>query len=332
MAGPVEPPLRHRRELLGTIAAAIAGVPLAAHGQRRVYRIGILEPVPQARNAANLDALRKGLRDLGYVEGRNLVLEYRSSEGRADRFPALAAELLRLKVDLIVTRGTPAALAARGATTKVPILMATMGAPPELVASLQSPGGNITGLTTYSTELVGKRIELLKELVPTLSRIALLHNLDNPVAAREWAETQRAAVALGTAAELLDVRSEGDIVDAFERAVAHRVDGLLVAADGLTQMHQEQIVARVARIRLPAAYPSREFVEAGGLIAYAVRYPELYLRLASLIDKVLKGANPADLPIEQPTKFELVVNLKTARALALTVQQSIVLRADQVIA
>jgi ABC-type uncharacterized transport system, periplasmic component len=243
----------------------------------------------------------------------------------------LAAELLRLKVDLIVTRGTPAALAARNATGTVPILMATMGAPPELVASLQSPGGNITGLTTYSTELIGKRIELLKELVPNLSRIALLHNLDNPVAAREWEETRRAALALGTAAELLDVRSEGDLARAFERAASDRVDGLLVAADGLTQMHQEQILDRVARIRLPAAYPSRDFVVAGGLIAYAVRYPELYLRLASLIDKILKGAKPAELPIEQPTKFELVVNLQTARALALTVPQSIVLRADEVI-
>jgi putative ABC transport system substrate-binding protein len=324
---------RRRTAVLASIAAAVAGLPRAARGQTRtrVYRIGILEPVPAASNAANLDALRKGLRDLGYVEGRNLVLEYRSADGHADRFPALAAELLGLKIDLILTRGTPAALAARNATATVPILMATMGAPRELVASLHSPGGNTTGVTTYSTELIGKRIELLKELVPTLSRVALLHNMDNPVAAREWEETKSAALALGTAAELLDVRSEGDIVRAFERAARQRIDGFLVAADGLTQMHQGRIVDLVARSRLPAAYPAREFVEAGGLIAYAVRYPELYLRLASLIDKILKGAKPAELPIEQPTKFELVVNLKTAKALALTVPRSILLRADEVI-
>ena len=326
--------LRRRRALLGgVVAVVVVGLPLVARGQpgTRVYRIGILEPVPQARNAANLDAFRAGLRELGYVEGRNLVIEYRSADGLADRFPALAAELLRSRVDVIVTRGTPAALAARKATTTVPILMATMGAPPELVASMHSPGGNMTGLTTYSTELVGKRIELLKELVPALSRVGLLHNMDNPVAAREWEETKSAVLALGAAAELLDVRSEADITAAFEQIATRRVDGLLVAADGLTQMHQALILDRVARIRLPAAYPSREFVEAGGLIAYAVRYPALYRRLAGLIDKILKGAKPAELPIEQPTRFELVVNLKTAKALALTVPRSILLRADEVI-
>jgi putative ABC transport system substrate-binding protein len=324
---------RRRRALLGRLAAAVVGLPLAVHGQSRTrgYRIGILETVPESRNAANLAALREGLRELGYVEGRNLVIEYRSADGRAERFPTLAAELLGLDVDLIVTRGTPAAVAAGKATGTVPIVMATMGAPAEFVASLRRPGGNMTGLTTYSTGLIGKRLELLKELVPALSRIALLHNAGNPVAAREWEEVRSAALGLGIGAELLDVRSEGDLVRAFARAAERHADGVLIGADGLTQMHEGRIVDLVARSRLPAAYPAREFVEMGGLIAYAVRYPELYLRFATLIDKILKGANPAELPIEEPTRFELAINLKTARTLALAVPRSILLRADSVI-
>lgn len=325
--------VKNRRAFLGIVAAAVAAMPIAARSQSRgrVYRIGILETLPQERNAANLDALRRGLHDLGYVEGKNLVIEYRSADGRAENFPALAAELIRLEVDVIVTRGTPAALAAKGATTTIPLLMATMGDPRATVASLRRPGGNITGLMTFSTELIGKRIELLRELVPGLSRIGLLHNLGNPVAAQEWDETKKAAHALGMTAELIDVRNEGDIVRAFESSARQRVEGLLVGADGVTQMHQQRIVDLVARSRLPAAYPAREFIERGGLIGYAIRYPELYLRFATFIDKILKGAKPADLPVEQPTKFELVINLKTAKALGLNIPRSILLRADEVI-
>ncbi|MEO8313110.1 MAG: ABC transporter substrate-binding protein [Caldimonas sp.] len=326
-------PVKSRRAFLGIAAAGVAVMPIGARGQSsgRVYRVGILETLPPERNAANLAALRKGLRDLGYVEGKNLVIEYRSADGRAESFPALAAELIGLKVDVIVTRGTPAALAAKGATTTVPLLMATMGDPRGTVASLRRPGGNMTGLTTFSTELIGKRIELLRELVPGLSRLGLLHNLGNPVAAQDWDETRKAARALGMSAELLDARSEGDIVRFFEPSAPRNVDGLLVGADGLTQMHQQRIVDLIARGRLPAAYPAREFVELGGLIAYAIRYPELYLRFASFIDKILRGAKPSELPVEQPTKFELVVNLKTAKALGLNVPRSILLRADEVI-
>src|SRR5438034_10191377 len=264
-----------RRDFITLLGSAAAAWPLAARAQQvgKIYRIGILEPIPAARNAANLEALRKGLRELGYVEGRNLVIEYRSADGRAERFPDLASELVRLKVDLIVTRGTPAAIAAKNATGTIPVVMATMGAPGAIVPSFAHPGGNITGVTTFSTELTAKRIELLKDLVPGLSRVALLHNMGNPAAPPEWEETKTAARSLGLKAELLDVRSQDDLGRAFGLAVRQHVDALLVGADGLTQMHQQMIVDLVARKRLPAAYPAREFVEAGGLIGYAVNYP-----------------------------------------------------------
>ena len=321
-----------RRDFITLLGGAAAAWPLAARAQQvgKIYRIGILEPIPAARNAANLDALRKGLRELGYVEGRNLVIEYRSADGRAERFPDLATELVRFKVDLIMTRGTPATNAAKNATETIPVVMAAMR-PLAVVASLAQPKGNITGVTTFSTELTGKRIELLKELVPNLSRVALLHNMGNPAAPPEWEETKTAARSLGLQAELLDVRGQGDIGRAFERAARQHVDALLIGADGLTQMHQQTIVDSVARSRLPAAYPAREFVEAGGLIAYAVNYPDLYFRFASFVDKIFKGAKPGELPVEQPTKFELVINLTTAKALGLTIPQSVLLRADEVI-
>jgi putative ABC transport system substrate-binding protein len=322
-----------RREFITLLGGAAAAWPLVARAQQagKIYRIGILEPIPAERNAANLDALRKGLRDLGYVEGRNLVIEYRSADGRAERFPDLAAELVRLKVDLIVTRGTPAARAAKKATETIPTVMATMGDPHAIVGSFARPGGNITGVTTFSTELTAKRIELLKELVPNLSRVALLHNMGNPAAPPEWEETKTAARSLGLKAELLDVRSEGDLGRAFEWVVRQHVDALVIGADGLTQMYQQTIVDFVARNRLPSACPAREFVEAGGLIAYAVNYSDMYLRLASFIDKIFKGTKPGELPVEQPTKFELVINVKTAKALGLTIPQSLLLRANELI-
>jgi len=322
-----------RRTLIVGIAGSLLFTPLAVRAQQagKVYRIGILEAIPAAQNAANLEALRRGLRDLGYVEGRNLIIDYRSADGRAERFPDLASELVRLKVDLIVTRGTPAARAAKNATVTIPVVMATMGDPRAIVASFARPGGNITGVTTFSTELTAKRIELLKELVPNLSRVALLHNMGNPAAPPEWEETKTAARSLGLQAELLDVRSQGDLGRAFELAVRQHVDAILIGADGLTQMHQQMIVDLVARKRLPAAYPAREFVEAGGLIAYAVNYPDLYFRFASFVDKIFKGAKPGELPVEQPAKFALVINLETAKALGLTIPQSLLLRADEVI-
>ena len=318
---------------MGSVAGGLLAAPLAARAQQvaKVYRIGILETIPAAQNTAKFDALRKGLRDLGYVEGRNLVIEYRSADGRAERFPALASELVRLKVDLIVTRGTPAAKAAKSATGTIPVVMAAMGEPLAVVATLAHPGGNITGLTTFSIELTGKRVEVIKELVPSLSRVALFQNMSNPVAPPEWEETKKAAHSLGLQAELLDVRSQGDLGRAFELAVRQHVEALVIGIDGLTQMHQQTIVDLAASNRLPAIYPDRAFVDGGGLIAYAVNYPDLYFRAAGLIDKIFKGAKPAELPVQQPTKFEVVINLKTAKALGIAIPQSLLLRADEVI-
>ena len=322
-----------RRTFIGRAAGGLLSTPLASRAQQvgKVYRIGILESIPAAQNVANLAALRKGLRDLGYVEGQNLIIEYRSADGRADQFPGLASELIRRKVDLIVARGTPATRAAKNATETIPVVMATMGEPRPIVASFARPGGNITGVTTFSTELIAKRIELLKELVPNLSRLALLHNMGNPASQPEWEETKAAARALGFQAELLDVRTKGDLARALESAARQHPDALVIGADGLIQMHQQAIVELVARNRLPAAWPAREFVELGGLMAYSVNYPDLYFRFASFVDKIFKGAKPGDLPVEQPTRFELVINLKTAKALGITVPQTVLLRADEVI-
>ena len=322
-----------RREFITALGCAAAAWPFAARAQQpeKIYRLGILEPIPAAQNAANLDALRKGLRDLGYVEGRNLIIEYRSADGRAERFSELASELIRLGVDLMLTRGTPAARAAKNAAGTIPVIIATMGDPTALVASFAHPGGNITGVVTYTTELTAKRIELLNELVPSLSRVALLHNMGNPAVPPEWEETKRQARALGLQAELLDVRSHGDLSRAFELAVRQRVDAVVIGADGLTQLHQQTIVDLATRKRLPAIYAARDFVEAGGLIAYGVNYPDLYLRLASFVDRIFKGAKPGELPVEQPAKFELVINVKTAKSLGLTIPLTLLVQADEVI-
>jgi putative ABC transport system substrate-binding protein len=321
-----------RRAVLAILAGAMP-VSMAARAQQpgRIYRIGVLEAVPAAQNTANLQALRKRLGELGYEEGRNLVIEYRSADGRAERFAELAAELVALKVDLILTRGTPATRAAKDATDTIPTVMATMGDPRRLVASFARPGGNITGVTTFTTELTAKRVEILKELVPGLARLALLHNMANPAVPPEWEETKQAAGALGLEAELLDIRAAGDIEPAFETASRGGVGALVVGADGLTQREGKAIVALAARYRLAAIYPSREFVEAGGLIAYGISYPDLYRRLADLAGKVLKGANPADLPVEQPARFEMLVNLKTANALGVAVPSHLLALADEVI-
>ena len=321
-----------RRDFITLIGGAAAW-PFASRAQQagKVYRIGLLEPTPATQNATNLDALREGLRKLGYVEGQNLVIEYRSADGRAERFPDLASELVRLKVDVMVTRGTPAVQAAQKASGTIPVVMAAMGAPFLVAASLAQPGGNVTGLSTFSQELIGKRIELLKELVPNLSRLALVHNIGNPMGPPEWEEAKAAARSLGLEVILFDVRDKEDLHRAFQRAVQERVDALVVGADGLTQVQQQTIVDLAAQSRLPAIHPSRDFVEIGGLIAYAVSYPDLYRRAASLVDKILKGAKPADVPLEQPTRFELVINLKTAKALGLTVPPSLLARADEVI-
>ena len=324
-----------RRDFITLVGGAAAAWPLAALAQQKskIYRIGILETVPQKINASNLNALRRGLREHGYVEGKNLLIEYRSADGRGDLFPGLAAELVRLGVDLIVTRGTPAARAAKSATTTIPIVMAAIGEPlgVGVVESLARPGGNVTGLSAFVTELAGKRIELLKDAFPSISRVAFLQNMGNPVSPPQWEATKMVAVALGLSSELLDVRNEQDIARAFATAIEHKVNAMSVGIDALTQAKADMIVELAVRHKLLSAYPSREFVEAGGLISYGVNYPDLYYRSATLIDKIFKGTKPGNLPVEQPVKLELIINLKTANALGINLPPQLLALADNVI-
>ncbi len=262
-----------------------------------------------------------------------MMIEYRSADGRSERFPDLAAELVRLKVDVILTRGTPAVMAAKSATGTIPVVMAASGDPvlSGVVSSLARPGGNVTGLSAIVGAISGKRLELIREVVPGVSRVAALFNMSNPIDALQWKEIETAAPSLRVQLQLLDVRKPGDFAGAFDAAVKGRAGALVVGLDALTWANHRPIVEFAAKHRLPAIYGGQEFVNAGGLIAYGVSYPHLYYLAARYVDKILKGAKPADLPVEQPTKFELAINLKTAKALGLTIPQSLLLRADQVI-
>jgi putative tryptophan/tyrosine transport system substrate-binding protein len=317
------------------LSASLVLALLTAEAQQtsKVYRIGVLEVVRRESNAANLRALRQGLGELGYVEGRNLAIEYRSANGNSERFPGLAVELVRLKVDAIVTRGTPAALAAKHATVTIAIVMASSGDPvgTGLVSSLAHPGGNVTGLGAFAPDVQGKLLELVTEIAPQIARIAFLFNMSNPVLQAQWKEAEPAARALGLQPLLLDVRTSRDLETAFDGAVRQRVGAVIVGIDALTQAHREQIIEALAKRRLPSISREREFVDAGGLMSYGIHYADSYRRAAIFLDKIFKGAKPADLPVEQPTKFELVINLKTAKALGLTIPQSLLVRADEII-
>ena len=326
--------LYKRREFI-TLLGGTAAWPLAARAQQagKVHRIGVLETISTTLNVANFYALREGLRQLGYAEGQNLVIEYRSADGRDDRFPGLARELLALKVDVIVTRGTPAAKAVKNATSTVPVVMMASGDPVGvgLVTSLARPGGNITGLSAIVGELSPKRLELIREIVPGLARIAVLANTSNDAVRRDWARIETAARSLGVQSQLLDLRESDALGPTFDDASARRADALVVVIDAITQANQQRIVDLAMKHRLPAIYSSREFVDAGGLMSYGVSYPDLYRRAATYVDKILKGTKPADLPVVQPTKFELVINLKTAKALGIEVPPTLLARADEVI-
>jgi len=319
-----------RREAIVLLGGAvIAPLPLSAQSSSRVWRVGVLETTPMDLNAPNINAFRQSLQDLGYVEGQNLIIAYRSAEGRGERFTELTTELLN--VDVIVTRGTPAVLAAKKATTTTPIVMAAVGEPLMVVASLAHPGGNITGLSGYSTDLEAKRAQLIKELVPDAVRIAGLYNMSNPVVPPQWNQRQTAAQKLGIEPQLLDVRRPEDIAPAFDAASGQHAGALMVGVDALTQENRTLIAELAADHRLPAIYVSKEYVDAGGLIAYGPSYPDLYRRAAIYVDKILRGASPSDLPIEQPTKFELIINLKAAKALGLTIPATLLATADEVI-
>jgi putative ABC transport system substrate-binding protein len=322
-----------RRQLLVVLGKGALAAPLAGFAQQqgKVWRVGMLETISTAANTANLGAFRQGMRERGFVEGRNLVIEYRSADGRGERFPELATELVQMNVDLVVTRGTPAAVAAKNATRSIPVVMASIGDPLTVVASLSRPGGNVTGLSSLTSDLEAKRIELLRELVPTAARIAALYDMGNPVFTSRWKEIQAVTHSLGIQAQLLDARKVEDFAPLFDLAIKERADGLVVGQDGLLQANRHVIAEFAAKHRLPAIYVSRDFIDAGGLIAYGPSYPDLYRRAATYVDKILKGAKPADLPIEQPTTFELLINLKAAKALNMTIPQPMLLRADEVI-
>ena len=280
-----------------------------------------------------MDAFRQGMRERNYIERQDFAIEYRSADGRSERYPQLAAELVRLNVDLIVTRATPSAIAARNATAAIPIVMAASGDPlgTGLIASLARPGGNVTGLSGFTTDLIAKRVEILREAIPGVKRIGFMHNFSNPVVPPQWNEFKAAAAVLGFEPLMFDIRSPDDVARIFESAVAQRTDAIVVGNDTVINVNLRQFIELAARHRLPATYLAREFVDAGGLMMYGVNYPDLYRRAATFVDKIFKGANPADLPIEQPVKFDLIVNLKAARALGLVIPATFLTRVDEVI-
>ena len=325
-----------KRFALLALTLGVLAAPLVADAQqtRKVYRIGFLAAGGGPAAVPLREAFRQGLREVGWVEGQNIVIEYRFAEGRFDRLPDLAAELVRLKVDIIVTGATPAAAAAKNATETIPIVMVSVGDPVGLglIASLARPGGNATGLAySVGLEIFGKGLQLLKETVPKVSRVAVLWNPGNPGHALAIRDVKGAAQSLGVQLQLLEARGPNDFDGAFAAMAQERVGALLVVAESMFFLHRTRLADLAARSRLPAAYGSREIVEAGGLMSYGPSAPDLYRRAATFVDKILKGAKPADLPVEQPTKFELVINLKTAKALGLTIPQSILIRADEVI-
>jgi putative ABC transport system substrate-binding protein len=326
-----------RRTFIGTLTGGLLAAPLSAEGQQaaKIARIGYLSP-NLAASPHLPEAFRQGLRNLGYVEGRNVVIEYRDAEGKPERLPALAAELVALKVDVIVAPGTPQALAARQATRTLPIVFATAADPVEsgLVTSLARPAGNVTGLSILAPALVGKRLELLTQAVPGVSRVAVLwqpggHDERTDKDILKAAEV--AARALGVQLQVVEARGPADFDRAFSDMTRARAGALTVLTGIMFLNERRRLVDLTARNRVPAVYGGRDFVHAGGLLSYGPNLADLYRRAATYVDKILKGAKPGDLPVEQPTKFELVINLKTAKALGLTIPPALLQRADQVI-
>lgn len=316
--------------LVAVLAPFAPPGPAAAQAPRR---IGFLGNSTAALEANLVTPFREGLRELGYVEGRHVVIDYRWAEGKYDRLPALIAELVAAGVEVIVTAGTPATLAVKKATQTVPTVMIAVGDPvgTGIVPSLAQPGGNITGLTSISTEMDGKRLELLREVVPGVSHVAVLWNPSSPLQVLAEKQTQAAAQALRVRVLSLGVRNEAEIEQALATIAAERPGGLLVLADRLFLHHRARIMEFAARHRLPGVHAYRELIEAGGLMSFGPSYEEMHRRAAYFVDRILKGANPAYLPVERPAKFELVVNLRTARAMGLTIPHAVLLRATQLI-
>jgi putative ABC transport system substrate-binding protein len=324
-----------RRTFLETLAGGLLAAPLAAGAQQsgKVTAIGYLSGPSLSANAARVEAFRHGLRELSYVEGKNIVIEWRSADGKLDRLPALAAELVRLKVAVIVTSGGALTRRAKEATSAIPIVMTNDPDPvgDGFVASLARPGGNITGLSTFAPELSGKRLEILREVVPKLSRVAVLGSSTATGYAQTLKEIEAAAKAFKMQLQFLDVLHAKDVETAFRAASKGRAQVVLTLNSAILGSQRAQIAELAVKNRLPVMYHQSEFVKAGGLMCYGVNLPDLSRRAATYVDRILKGAKPGDLPIEQPTKFELVINLKTAKALGLTIPPSLLQRADQVI-
>jgi putative tryptophan/tyrosine transport system substrate-binding protein len=320
--------------LLGGAAAVAWPRAVTAQQTGKMSRIGYLGSSSPSLEPHYVEAFRQKLRDLGHVEGENIVIEYRWAEGQDDRLPNLATELVRLEPDIIVTTGTPGALAAMQATKTIPIIMASAGDPvgAGLVASLVRPGGNITGFTILGPELEGKRLELLKQAVPELSRVAVLWNPSNPAIVSYFGTIENAGRALRISLDAVaEVRRADELDNAFFAIASARPHALVVLADRFLLAHRKRIVEFAAANRLPGMYPYREYVDAGGLMSYAPSNIELFRGAASYVDKILKGAKPGDLPVQEPTKFELIVNLKTAKAIGIDVPTSLLLRADELI-
>jgi putative tryptophan/tyrosine transport system substrate-binding protein len=317
--------------LLGSIFASIHIA--EAQQSTKLPRIGFLAGTKPAAVAARVAAFQQGLREIGYVEGNTIAVEYRYAEGNADRERELAAELVRLKVDVIVTTGPTVTRAVKEATFRIPIVMAQDGDPVAsgFVSSLARPGGNITGLSTLAPEISGKRLELLKEIVPKLSRVAVIGASTEPGNAQFLKEMEFAARSLKVNLQYLDVLTSKDIESAFRAAVKERADGVVMLGSQIFNTHRKQIVEIAAKSRLPATYTRPEYVEDGGLMTYGPSINDLFRRAATYVDKIVKGAKPADLSIEQPTKFELVINLKAAKQIALAIPQNVLARADKVI-
>jgi putative ABC transport system substrate-binding protein len=325
----------NRRQFVSGAGAFLAA-PWASDAQpTKVPRIGFLSAGSRSDSASqhNRDVFRQGLRDLGYVEGQSIAFEERWADGRYERLPELAAELVRLNVDILVTVATPATRAAQQATRTIPIVMTLVSDPVEsgLVANLARPGGNTTGFSFMHPELSRKRLELLKEIIPKIARVAVLSNPSNPNTPPLLRETKAAARALRLELQVVEVRDSTQLDSALSAMIRDRADALVVMPDLVFLNQRRRIVDLVAQNRLPAMYPWREPVDAGGLMAYGANGPDILRRAAVYVDRIVKGTKPSDLPVEQPTKFELVINLKTAKALGLTIPQSVLLRADEVI-
>jgi putative ABC transport system substrate-binding protein len=326
-----------RRTFMALVSGGLLATPLAAEAQpaARTPRIGVLLPGTPATAARSprMQAFYQSLRDLGWVEGQNVVFERRYAEGQYDRLSALATELARLNVDVIVTASTPPAKAAKSATTSIPIVILDPGDPVAtgLVTSLARPGGNVTGVSSIAPDLAAKRLEMLKEAAPKTSRVAVLFNAAIPPAEIAMRELKAAAQVLGLQIQSVAVQGPKGFEDAFGTIAQDRADGLIVFPDPLTFTNQELIANFAAKSRVSSLYGAKEFVEIGGLMSYGPSYPGMFRRGAYYVDRILKGAKPADLPVEQPTKFELIINLKTAKALGLTIPQSLLQRADEVI-